>query len=98
MVQRRTRGALRSLWGESSNSTVVHPDAGLATAPTPAAAPAVGQVDAGLEPVQLLEQRNEDMQRCLKALREQEKLFEEMLETCQCLYSDDLDRYPLDIC
>ena len=37
------------------------------------------------------------MQRCLKALKEQEKLFDEMLEMHQRLYDDDLDKYPLDI-
>jgi hypothetical protein len=94
MVQRRTRGASRSLQGESSSSTVLHPDAGPSTAPT-AAAPTVG--DTSHEPVQLLEQRNEDMRRRLKALKEQERLFDEMLETHQRLYSDDLDRYPSDI-
>jgi hypothetical protein len=79
MVQRRNQGASGSLWGESSSGTVPHPDAGLATAPT-VAAPTVGQDDTDLEPVHLLEQRNEDMQRCLKALKEQEKLFDKMLE------------------
>jgi hypothetical protein len=42
--------------------------------------PVVSQVDAGPEPVQLLEQRNEEMRRRLEALKEQQKLFDEMLE------------------
>jgi len=79
MVQRRTRGASGSLQGESSSSTVQHPNAGPAMTPT-AIAPTVSQGDTSPKPVHLLEQRNKDMRRRLKALKEQEKLFDDMLE------------------
>jgi len=37
------------------------------------------------------------MRRRLEALKEQEKLFDDMLEMHQRLYGDDLNKYPLDI-